>query len=424
MRHKCLNRAISSLHLLFIPFLSVTLSKHICLAFEASRTSNPNRHRDGINKRVLSLNRKTILRISPLSSLISSLSSSSLAFGASNSNKNIYSIRLNRKLQNRMPKFVLPASLSSSPTEVAAGTETETAMGDDESVDSCLESILRFTRTNPNAVVLSLWPSAIGYDNGDEQAPKTQNQIDVSKSYLQRSGAKILYESAIDIPENVSTLLVMAMYWGEDWLRTNCWYNEQPLEDLKIPGLARPMGSWPGAKWKKELCFRQERPGTTTAVPITKRMHVLIADVGGDGNKRLWSDKYSVRAKMSRDTGHAGNSCMHLTDDQSKIVTNRSSAPFGGMGMDCNASYAFACARCLLNPEAMKFLIHCTTVLFVNDDDLQSKEFEEVFGKFCKWLGDRNVEDVVVVPLKGKDKEESGENDVTMFKKWNRPPTK
>lgn len=412
MRRNCLSRVISSLSLLFIPFLSVTLSKHSCLAFEASKTSNPNRHRDGINKRVVGFNRKTILQISQ--------SSSSLAFGASNSNEHIFSIRLNRKIQNRMPNIVLPPSPSSSPTEAAAAG-TEPAMSDDESVDSCLESILKFARTNPNAVVLTLWPSAIiGYDdNGDEQAPKTQSQIDVSKSYLQRSGAKILYESDIEIPENVSTLLVMAMYWGEDWLRTNCWYNEQPLEDLKIPGLARPTGSWPGAKWKKELCFRQERPGTTTtaAVPITKRMYVLIADVGDDGNKRLWSDKYSVRAKMSRDTSHAGNSCMHLTDDQSRIVTSSSSASYGGMGMDCNASYAFACARCLLNPEAIKFLIHCTTVLFVNDDDLQSEEFEEVFGTFCKWLGNRNVEDVVALPWEG-------ENGVTMLKKWIRPPTK
>ena len=66
--------------------------------------------------------------------------------------------------------------------------------------------------------------------------------------------------------------------------------------------------------------------------------------------------------------------------------------------MDCNASYAFACARCLLNPLAMEFLVDFATKRFpVHDDDLLlSDEFLEEFGKFCIWLGDRSFEDVVI----------------------------
>jgi len=362
-----------------------------------------------------------------------------------------------------------------------------------------LEKILKFTRTNPNAIVLTLWPSAIGYENNKNNDQTQTQQIDVAKLYLQRSGAALLYESALEIPETVSTLLVMAMYWGEDWLKSNCWYQEQPLEELGIPGLTRQScsdSSWPGAQWKKELCFRQQqqqqKSTTTTTLgeereekktkTKTKTMYILIADVGnaprsGSNNNntntinkkrgRLWSDKYLVRAMMARDTGHAGNSCMHLTDDQSGIVArssivtdttsrnnnNNKGDGSGSGGMECNASYAFACARLLLNHQALEFLVHCATtttdgvrVVNNNGDDTvpssssSSKEFERVFTNFCQWLGDRNFEDIVTVPdvssldekhdMNENRKEESSSsntNGITMAalgknKKWNRAP--
>ena len=77
--------------------------------------------------------------------------------------------------------------------------------------------------------------------------------------------------------------------------------------------------------------------------------------------------------------------------------------------MWCLVFYAFACARLLLNPQALEFLVHCatttTTVSNNNNDDntvpsnsssSSSEEFEQVFTNFCQWLGDRNVEDIVV----------------------------
>mmetsp|Transcript_11223 Transcript_11223/g.12347 ORF Transcript_11223/g.12347 Transcript_11223/m.12347 type:complete len:106 (+) Transcript_11223:218-535(+) len=79
-----------------------------------------------------------------------------------------------------------------------------------------LEKILKFTRTNPNAIVLTLWPSAIGYENNKNNNQTQTQQIDVAKLYLQRSGATLVYESALEIPETVSTFLVMAMYWGKN----------------------------------------------------------------------------------------------------------------------------------------------------------------------------------------------------------------
>lgn len=293
---------------------------------------------------------------------------------------------------------------------------------DNDNIDISLANALRAARTNPDAVVLSLWPSAIVPPLSSSSTP---SQIDVARSYLRNSHVNILHESSIEIPIESSTLLIMAAYWGEDWLRTNCWYGEQPLEEL---GMEHPTGSWPGAKWKKELCFRQDGLGSTTTTAAetgTMRMHVFVAVVGGgDGpgrRRRIWADKYSVRAAMARDTRNAGNSCMHLTDDQSSQIiqihdrTNENlSGRHGGGGTDCNASYAFACARCLLNPLAMEFMTECATKLFPKDEDLVSVEFQNVFGNFCGWLGDCSFEDVVEV--------EGGDGPDGVVRKWNRPP--
>ena len=237
-----------------------------------------------------------------------------------------------------------------------------------------VENALRFARTSPDAVVLSLWPSADG-------------QITTARSFLEQTGATIVFETDLVVPKEVSSLMVMDMYWGEDWLETNCWYGEQPLENLGI-GLRRPTGYWPGAKWKKELCFR----GNGT------KMHVLVANISSVSQRSsLWSNKYLVRAEMSRDSGHAGNSCMHLTDDQSSMVGYGGSHPIRQLtGIDCNASYAFACARCLLNPGAMYYL-NQYALRFPQDKDRGTGIFYDVFDEFCKWLGDKNFDDTVSV---------------------------
>lgn len=283
-------------------------------------------------------------------------------------------------------------------------------------IDSSIEHALKFARTDPDAVVLSLWPSAI---EPSIHHRKESEQIRAARSYLGGAGATILHEESLEIPceGSLPLLLVMAAYWGEDWLETNCWYGEQPLEEL---GLPRPTGSWPGAKWKKELCFRQVSQAGAASFEgeAVMRMHVFVARVpSGNDNSyrrgRIWSEKYSARASMARETGHAGNSCMHLTDDQSRIVNSPLSRKLsGGRGMDCNASYAFCCARLLLNPMAMKFLVDASRTI-PRDQDLVAKPFLDRFARFCEWLGDRDLEDVI---------EATGDNIPSGKTEWNCPP--
>mmetsp|Transcript_11223 Transcript_11223/g.12346 ORF Transcript_11223/g.12346 Transcript_11223/m.12346 type:complete len:198 (+) Transcript_11223:739-1332(+) len=193
-------------------------------------------------------------------------------------------------------------------------------------------------------------------------------------------------------------------------------------------------------------------------------MYILIADVGNASGSN--NNNINNKRGQALDTGHAGNSCMHLTDDQAGIVgrvvtgtnsrnkynNNKGNASFSG-GMECNASYAFACARLLLNHQAMEFLVHCATtttdgVRVVNNNgdntvpssSSSSKDFERVFTNFCQWLGDRNFEDIVTVPdvssldekhdMNANRKEESSSsntNGITTAalgknKKWNRAP--
>ena len=321
--------------------------------------------------------------------------------------------------------------------------------------DPKLEQALRAARMDPQAVVLSLWPSAIPIvesDNSntqpkDEEETTTASQIQVGRTYLHECGYTILYETSIDIPREVATLFVLAMYWGEAWLRTNCWYPEQPLEDLGI-GLRKPTGAWPGATWKTELCFRQQQQQQETAAHTTPanakartmRMHVFVAttsihdpnpETNTNKNSRnnrgvLWSKKYAIRDTMADNTGHAGNSCMHLTDDQATILQHpparTSSSTAGNNSMDCNASYAVACARCLLNPYALEFLQHqgSKNSTTTTEEYLQSPDFLETFENFCRWLGDRTYEDIVEKKIRRED-------DVTTHKnnrktQWNRPP--
>ena len=79
---------------------------------------------------------------------------------------------------------------------------------------------LQFARTSPNAVVLTVWPSATGHAECSDTVSK----------WLAGLGVKIVHEETVSIAsERSAVLLVMALYAGEDWLESNCWYHEQPL---------------------------------------------------------------------------------------------------------------------------------------------------------------------------------------------------
>jgi len=96
---------------------------------------------------------------------------------------------------------------------------------------------LSFCRSSPYAVVATIWPTAAA------------SQVDVARDWLVKSGAEVTYESEVDIQQAAGPLACMALYHGEDWLQTNCWYMESPL-----PG-GPPEAPWAGAKWKSQLAF-------------------------------------------------------------------------------------------------------------------------------------------------------------------------
>ena len=99
-------------------------------------------------------------------------------------------------------------------------------------------SAISYCATSPAAVVLTVWPSGTLC-------------LDRVYEWLESSGAEILHSSTVPLSTPISELLsIMALYDGEDWLESNCWYAEQPLPD------GPPSGPYAGAQWKRALCFR------------------------------------------------------------------------------------------------------------------------------------------------------------------------
>ena len=147
---------------------------------------------------------------------------------------------------------------------------------------------LSFCATSPSAVVLTVWPSGTGH------------LADV-KAWLDGLGAQILHSSPVPLATPTAELLtVMALYDGEEWLESNCWYMEQPLPS------GPPEAPYAGAKWKRALCFKNSR---------SREPHAIVLDVSTSSSS-VWSAKYSIRAELARASGNPGNSCIHLTDEQ------------------------------------------------------------------------------------------------------------
>lgn len=92
---------------------------------------------------------------------------------------------------------------------------------------------LRFCATSTDAVVLTVWPSGTG-------------QLKDVEQWLTGAQAKVLYSAPVELTSQAAELLtVMALYDGEEWLESNCWYMEQPLPS------GPPSGPFAGAKWKQ-----------------------------------------------------------------------------------------------------------------------------------------------------------------------------
>ena len=223
------------------------------------------------------------------------------------------------------------------------------------------DDALKFCLTSPNAVILTLWPS------GGKKC------VEMAKEYLQSCGAEIRFYEEIQIKKHAATSVVRALYHGEDWLESNCWYNEQPLET------GPPSGPHAGAKWKKELCFKSDDANTENYI-----LRTFI--VNAKTSSSLWRRKYSTRSEMARKTGNPGNSCMHITDSQETAL---SKGHVGEGGYACDDSFAFHCARALLDKDSIYFL---NTIC--KDEEIIDKYWD----KYTSWLSHS-----VALPIKFPD---------------------
>lgn len=217
---------------------------------------------------------------------------------------------------------------------------------------------IAFCASSPKAVVLTVWPSGTGH------------LADVVE-WAEASGAAIVHSSAVPLASEAAELLsVLALYDGEDWLESNCWYAEQPL-----PG-GPPDGPYAGAQWKRDLCFRG----------AGRAPHALVLDVGGASS--LWASKYSLRARLASASGNPGNSCIHLTDEQDEAVLAAFAAggtPRRAGGMACDDSYAYACAKALLHPASVAWLNSGAAGL-AEPGRLGGAEFRAGWARYTAWL--------------------------------------
>ena len=73
------------------------------------------------------------------------------------------------------------------------------------------DDFLTFCRTSPTAVVVTVWPIA-------------RSVAATVRAWLEEScGATILHERDVSIAPSGGVPTCMALYYGEDWIHTNCW---------------------------------------------------------------------------------------------------------------------------------------------------------------------------------------------------------
>lgn len=244
----------------------------------------------------------------------------------------------------------------------AGRDELSMAAGASAAAAAAMKAI-RFCHSTPSARVACVWPTG-------------HSQVDTARAFLQQQGGEIVHEASVTLADHAHVLLVMALYHGEEWLSSNCYYYESPL-----PG-GPPEGPFAGARWKEELAFRPGADGTT--VPP---LHVFVFDA--KKCRRIDSDKYSCRSSMAGAVGAPGNCCLHLTDDQSDEL-RKPVAATGAVSIDsgCSSSWAFHCARCVLHPASVRFL---------NEDsaggDLTDPTFVSRVEAYASWLCDRSAPD-------------------------------
>ena len=219
------------------------------------------------------------------------------------------------------------------------------------------QSALRFTASSPAAVVLTVWPSGTG-------------ELATVRAWLEGAAARIVHEQPVPLKTQLAELLmVMALYEGEEWVETNCWYSEQPLPT------GAPEGPYAGAKWKRALCFRNA---------ASREPHCFVLDTALCSTS-LWADKYRLRAKLARESGNPGNSCVHLTDNQAGVLARRGAAASTSGGMSCDESFGFSCARALLHPASFDWINRAAEQPGL---ELGSPAFRAAWHRYAQWLAE------------------------------------
>ena len=89
-----------------------------------------------------------------------------------------------------------------------------------------------FCRTSPHAVIVTVWPTA-------------HAQAAAARRWVLDCGGQILHDAEVAIGKKGAIATCLALYSGEDWLETNCWYGESPLPE------GPPDGPHAGARWKR-----------------------------------------------------------------------------------------------------------------------------------------------------------------------------
>ena len=75
---------------------------------------------------------------------------------------------------------------------------------------------IEFCHATPSARVACVWPTG-------------HAEIATARAFLEKQQGKIVHEAEVRLEEHAQILLVMALYHGEAWLSSNCYYWESPL---------------------------------------------------------------------------------------------------------------------------------------------------------------------------------------------------
>ena len=81
-----------------------------------------------------------------------------------------------------------------------------------------------------------------------------------------------------------------------------------------------------------------------------------------------------MREQLRREVGGLGNCCVPLPDNQAAALDGRGAS---GAGYACDSSYAYHCARVLLDESSVRFLAEA---------DADAPAFEERFAAYESWL--------------------------------------